>query len=164
MAVETKRTESGRLISSCIAYPRASVIEVEVMRVGAKRDKESEFSEWIGGALTHYNGAERRGKPRIIAPFSAVVRGVNSNGEPFQIYTDLHNLSAAGVYFAMEENVTEGSRLFIVTRLARGDETKPAAQVAIRVVVLRVQRQREGLLEVAGKILQNRFLWQRDSS
>ena len=163
MALEAKRTASGRLIPPCVVDPLKSVMEVEIMTVGAKTDREQQLSEWIDGSLDSYRGAERRRKPRIIAPFSATVRGVDANGKAFQILTDLHNLSAAGVYFPMEEQVSEGSRLFIVTRLSTSsDEEKPAARVAIRVIVLRVEAKPDGIVAVAAKILQNRFLWQRD--
>ena len=144
-------------------YPQETfVIEVQIMTVGAKRDKEQLLSEWISESQNVYTGAERRVKPRLYAPFSAMVRGVDAKGEAFEINTNLHNLSAAGVYLGMAQPVAEGSRLFIVTRLSTADETKRAARVAMLVVVLRVEAQPDGTLEVAAKILRNRFLWQKD--
>jgi hypothetical protein len=133
------------------------------MSVGAKRDKEQQLSEWIDEPLSAYAGAERRGKPRIYVPFSARVRGVDDTGKTFEAYTHLDNLSAGGVYFRMAQPVLEGARLLIVTRLATdADKEKPAARIAIRVSVVRVEPQPDGMLEVAAKILQYRFLWQKD--
>jgi hypothetical protein len=132
------------------------------MGVEAKRDKEEQLS-WIDEALSAYGGAERRGKPRIYAPFSARVRGVDDTGKTFETDTYLDNLSACGVYFRMAQQVLEGARLLIVTRLSTdADKEKPAARLAIRVSVVRVEPQPDGMLAVATKILQYRFLWHKD--
>ena len=149
--------------SSVYCFPRKLVREVRNMRVGAKRDKDHKPSEGVGEPLTAYKGAERRVKPRIYAPFSALVRGVDARGIPFEIYTHLHNLSAEGVSFRTSQQVTEESRLFIVTRLSPDPaDNRPAPRVAIRVVVLRVDPLPDGMSEVAARIVRNRFLWQQD--
>lgn len=131
--------------------------------MGTKRDNGQQLSGWSAGPITFYKGAERRGKPRINEAFSATVRGVNAEGKAFEIYTNLQNLSSGGLCFRMAEQVNQNSKLFILTRLSiDAYEKEPVARVAIRAVVLRAKPQPEGMLEVAAKILQKRFVWKKE--
>lgn len=133
------------------------------MGKGSKRGNGQQLSEWSGVPVRFYRGAERRAKPRINKAFSATVRGVNAEGKAFETYTHLQNLSSGGLCFRMAQQVIERSKLFIVTRLSTDpDEKKPAALVAIRAVVLRAELRPDEMLEVATKIVQFRFLSQKD--
>ena len=91
------------------------------------------------------------------------MRGVDDTGKTFETHTYLDDLSASGVYFRIAQQVLEGARLLIVTRLSTdADKEKPAARLAIRASVVRVEPQPDGMFEVAAKILRYRFLWYKD--
>lgn len=104
------------------------------------------------GPSTSHHRVERRSKPRIYFPFPATVRGVNASGEVFEIGASLDNLSASGFYLRMPECVEQGTKLFVLTRLAT------SMLVAIRGRALRVEPQPDGMCGVAVAIIRYRIL------
>lgn len=81
---------------------------------------------------------ERRQKPRLELVCPAVVRGLDSSGGKFEERATTVNLSAGGVYLRMDRCLEQGSKLFMLVRLAttlRGDGLGPS--IAMRGVVVR---------------------------
>ncbi len=61
---------------------------------------------------------ERRKKPRICVPFSALVRGWNENGERFDELVKLENLSASGLYFKTDKSYQPGEKICVSVMLS----------------------------------------------
>jgi hypothetical protein len=106
-----------------------------------------------------YSGAQRRRKSRIYQPFPVRVRGVDASGESFEVDTTLDNLSAGGVFLRLRRWVAEGSKIFLVLHLSIArEEGVQAPRVAVRGVVIRVERQIDGSCGLAIAITRHRFL------
>lgn len=107
-----------------------------------------------------YEGAERRRKLRIYRPFTAAVRGFNVARERFKISTNIDNISGGGLYLWLpQQQLAPGAELFIVVRFSSAPvQTAPAARVAIRGRVLRLEPQPIGICGVAVRITRHRFL------
>jgi hypothetical protein len=61
---------------------------------------------------------ERRKKPRICVPFSALVRGWNEDGERFKELVKLENLSASGLYFKTNKGYQPGGKVCVTILLS----------------------------------------------
>ena len=110
-----------------------------------------------GGA--DYDGAERRGKPRIKGPFPAVVYGVDAGHEVFQIETTIDNLSASGLYLRLRQRLEPGTTLFIITSLSTPGRFNAAVpRLALHGVVLRAELTHSGACGVAVALSHHRFL------
>ena len=70
-------------------------------------------------------------------PLQALVRGRFESGEAFELRTRLKNLSASGLYMTLDLLVAPGAQLFVVVTMTTDE--RPAARIAIRGVVQRVQ-------------------------
>jgi hypothetical protein len=93
---------------------------------------------------------ERRGKPRICVPFHAQVRGVDGNGEPFNVDTVLDNISGDGLYVRLMQRVDQGAKLSLVVRLdSEPEATDDGARFALDGVVRRVEQKTGGACGVA---------------
>jgi len=104
-------------------------------------------------------GPENRRHPRIFEPFPAAARGVDANGDPFDINTVLENFSAGGLYLKLPKRLEPGAKLFAVVRLAKAAASEELAPVvAARGVVVRVDPQPDGGHGVAIKFTRHRFL------
>ena len=104
-------------------------------------------------------GAENRRHPRIFTPFSTTARGVNADGEGFDITTVLENFSAGGLYLRLPERIEPGAKLFAVVHLSTAPVPEgPAPRVALRGVVVRVDLKADGECGVAIKFTRHRFL------
>jgi hypothetical protein len=99
---------------------------------------------------------ERRGKPRIHVPFPAKVRGVDKNGEPFDVETMLDNLSGRGFYLRMMPSVEEGAKLTVVITLST--IARDAPRVRVQGTALRVETKPGGVCGVAATFSHPHFL------
>ena len=82
--------------------------------------------------------AERRAKPRIQTPFPVSVRGVDADGEAFEVSTILDNLSAGGLYLRLVRRVEPGAEVSMEIRLSTAP-ARGALRAVTHGVVLRVE-------------------------
>ncbi len=82
---------------------------------------------------------ERRAGVRVELRFPVTVRGVDAVGEPLDIDTVLDNVSRGGLYLRLPRRVELGAQLTVGIRVSERWEEKPAARIATRGVVLRVE-------------------------
>ena len=102
---------------------------------------------------------ERRSKPRIEGPFSAIVHGVDAGGETFEVYTVIDNLSARGLYLRLNQRLEPGTTLFTVTSLLNPGKIREfAPRLALHGVVLRTELKPGGVCGVAVVFSHHRFL------
>ena len=94
--------------------------------------------------MTDFLERERRGRPRVEQPFPVTVRGVDAMGEPLDIDTVLDNMSVGGLYVRIPRRIEPGARLAVGIRLSERWDERPAARVATRGVVLRVDSKPDG--------------------
>ena len=96
---------------------------------------------------------------RLYEPFPVMVRGVDANGESFEVNTVLDNISAGGLYVRLGRRVELGTRLFAIARLSvTPSEAGPGPRVAIRGVVVRAEPLPDSTWGVALKFTHHRFL------
>ena len=104
-------------------------------------------------------GIEARRHPRLYEPFPANVRGVDSNGDGFDLDTVLENFSAGGLYLRLPQVLEPGAKVFAVVRLQTHDAPgAPGARVAVRGRVRRVDAKPDGGSGVAIQFTHHRFL------
>ena len=104
-------------------------------------------------------GLEARRQPRLYEPFPANVRGVDSNGDGFDLNTVLDNFSAGGLYLRLPQVLEPGARVFAIVRLAKqAAPGAPEAKVAVRGRVRRVDPKPDGGSGVAIQFTRHRFL------
>ena len=102
---------------------------------------------------------ERRIKPRIYRPFRAMVRGVNADGQAFEVSTVLDNMSSGGLYLRVEQNFMEGASIFVIIRLSTEEvDLIPVANVAVEGLVVRNEAQPDGLYGLGISIINRRFV------
>jgi len=87
---------------------------------------------------------ERRAGVRVQLRFPVTVRGVDAVGERLDIDTVLDNVSRSGLYLRLPRLVEPGAQLTVGIRVSERWEEKPAARVATRGVVLRVESRTGG--------------------
>ncbi len=103
---------------------------------------------------------ERRGAPRLAEPFPALVRGRPRSGRPFEEELTLDNLSAHGMHLRLRHMATIGDLLFVIVRFTLGATLQtPGPGVAIRGIVLRSKRQKDGHYAVALVFIRHRLLF-----
>ena len=113
---------------------------------------------WVG-SLPSERLVERRRKPRIVEYFPVKVRGVDANGEAFELDATLDNLSAGGLYMKLTRRVESDKRLFIVIRLSAAFTDKVSApRIAVRGRVVRSEQQSTGTYGLAIAFTRHRFL------
>lgn len=96
---------------------------------------------------------------RLYEPFPITVRGVDANGESFEVNTVLDNISAGGLYMRLGRRVEVGARLFAIVRLSiTQSEPVSVPRVAIRGVVVRIEPLPDSTWGVAVKFTHHRFL------
>ena len=88
---------------------------------------------WTGLSL------ERRAKIRISEPFSTTVSGVDSRGEPFELYCVLENMSSTGLYLKIPRKLEQGSEVAMTVKLSSVPSS--GAGASIRGVTLRSEPQ-----------------------
>ena len=91
------------------------------------------------------------GAPRIIGPFTALVRGNDARGEHFEVETELDDLSASDCNLRLRQDVNNGTMLFVVARLHK-------ALVAMHSVVLKAEKQEDEQWCISLGIIHHRFL------
>jgi hypothetical protein len=102
---------------------------------------------------------ERRHHPGIREPFPVLVRGVDMDGQAFELHVVLDNISAGGFYMTLKRHVKPGTKLFSVVRLSSApDSAAPAPRVAVRGVVRRVEPQPGGRWGLGVQFRHHRFL------
>lgn len=99
---------------------------------------------------------ERRGKPRIRQPFPTTVRGVDVFGQPFELQTELANLSSSGLYLRLPRRVAIGDEMRFLITFSHGLETGAVASVLGR--VLRTEPGLDGLNGFALAITEYEFV------
>lgn len=102
---------------------------------------------------------ERRSKPRTDIPFPAKVRGVDANGESFEMESVLDNFSASGLYLRMARSLNEGAELLVLVQLpAASVDNAEASQIEARGVILRAEPQADGACGVAVGFTSHKFV------
>ena len=115
--------------------------------------------QFADGLLPIYGAAERRSKPRIDKPFTAVVHGMDVRGKAFEISTQLDNLSACGLYIKLAQCVEPGTKLCALIHFSAAPPARvDAPQVAVEGIVLRVELNQTGAYGVALGFTHYRFL------
>jgi len=103
---------------------------------------------------------ERRGLPRVQIAYPATVRGIDANGEAFEISTLIDNLGAGGLFVYLPRPISKGVQLFAVVRLATAlGDAVPVPRIATRGVVVRTEPAQDGGCGVALAFTQHRFLY-----
>ena len=77
-------------------------------------------------------------------PFPVTVRGVDAMGVPLDVDTVLDNMSVGGLYVRIPRRVEPGAQVTVGIRVSEPWEERPAARVATRGVVLRVESKPDG--------------------
>jgi hypothetical protein len=105
----------------------------------------------------------RRAAMWVAAPFPATIRGSDTTGERFEVAAVLDTLSTGGLSVRLGRSVEPGAAMFAVVRLsATPDIAAPAAHVAVRGQVVRVERQPDGRYGVVVAFTRHRFLYTRE--
>jgi hypothetical protein len=104
----------------------------------------------------HYSGGRRRGE-RLEDPFPILIRGVNAQGDTFGRETVLDSFSAHEFAVRLPWRLLPGARVFAVVRLSLAPPAVPAPRVALRGLVLQVDRLRDGMYRTAVRIIRHRF-------
>jgi hypothetical protein len=98
----------------------------------------------------------------IAMPFPAVIRGVDTSGDRFEVSAVLDTLSTGGLYVRLGRPVQTGATVFVVVRLSiRPDPAAPAPSIAARGWVARVQQQADRTYGIAVAFTRHRFLYAR---
>lgn len=100
----------------------------EVRRDTAPREPFEMDTELIPAELNPMN-LDRRRNLRIYEHFPLTVRGVDAEGETFDIDTVIENLSSSGLYFRFARPVALGETLFFVIYMSTAREARVAAPV-----------------------------------
>jgi len=109
--------------------------------------------------LIEYAGPERRGKPRIREAFPVKVMGKDSSGQSIEAEIQLENLSASGLYLALQQKVANGAQLrLIVHFISPFNGKKLAARVSAQGIVVRVEPKPDGKQGLAVAFKSHRFL------
>jgi hypothetical protein len=101
---------------------------------------------------------ERRSKLRILMPFHAKVKGLDSGGHEFIVETVLDNISADGLYMRLVPNVAVGSNLWIDVGLhTTSHVTEDSPRFSVDGIVLRTEEKPGGAHGVAVSFAKVRF-------
>jgi len=102
---------------------------------------------------------ERRRKPRIDIPFSAKVRGIDANGEAFELDSVLDNFSAGGLYLRMARSLNQGAELLVLVHLPTASDDKTGTSlIETQGVILRAETHTDGACGVAVAFKKHKFL------
>jgi PilZ domain len=89
--------------------------------------------------VSDFRDRERRANPRTNTAFVVTVRGIDSQGEPMNVDTELDNLSGSGMYVRIPRRVERGARLAVGIRFSEAGMSGRVPRVAARGVALRVE-------------------------
>ena len=102
---------------------------------------------------------ERRRMERLFDPFPVKLRGVDAEGQGFEVNTVIKNIGAGGLYVQLSKRVETGSRLFSVTRFSTAAlEVQRGPLIAMSGRVVRVDPQPDGSFGLAVEFTSSRFL------
>ncbi len=102
---------------------------------------------------------DRRRNLRIYEHFALKVRGVDAEGEKFDIDTVIENLSSGGLYFRLNQRVALGERLFfVIYMLTVREEQRTAPVVAAHGKVIRSESKDVGSYGMGVAFYHHRFL------
>jgi hypothetical protein len=106
-----------------------------------------------------YTRLERRAAPRIETPFPVIVRSAAVDGQLFEEYTMLDNLSSSGLYLRLARRVQQSSRVFALIRLsAAPDADASVACIALHGLVMRTESLPGGVYGTAIRLTHHRFI------
>ena len=98
----------------------------------------------------------------VAVPFPAVIRGVDTSGDRFEVSTVLDTLSTSGLYVRLVRLVEPGATMFVVVRLSTMPNlAAPAPCVAVRGRVIRIEPLADRMYGVAVTFTRHRFLYAR---
>ena len=115
----------------------------------------------MGNTLQPGVRVERRGKPRIYRSFPVKVRGVDVNGEEFEVETSLDNISSTGLYLRLAQEVGQNVKLKVDVSLSTvqmGEIRMTKTKVAVEGVVLRAEQLPNGMFGVGVAITGRRYM------
>jgi hypothetical protein len=101
---------------------------------------------------------ERRSKPRFKCAYQAIVRGGCGNGKKFEENATVLNLSACGLYVVLPRFIQEGQELSVKIAFPTGSLERGTSKLATNGVVVRIEPFSEGVLGIAIKFQNYRFL------
>ncbi|MBI5300649.1 MAG: PilZ domain-containing protein [Chloroflexi bacterium] len=104
------------------------------------------------------HNTDRRSKPRVACAYSAVVRGIETQGARFQEAAQVRNLSASGLYLKLDHALTNGRALFVVFWFSSHANQADSAGLAVRGTVVRNEIQSDGSCGIAVRFRQHRFI------
>jgi hypothetical protein len=136
-----------------------SALEMSIAIIDESTREEDGGPKCGVGSLSSVRLEERRRKPRIFEYFPVKVRGMDANGEAFELDATLDNLSAGGLYMRLTRRMEADGRLFIVIRLSAATTDKVSApHIAVRGRVVRAEQQSPGTYGLAIAFTRHRFL------
>ncbi len=101
---------------------------------------------------------ERRGKPRIICDYAAMVSGFDAQGKKYAEPGRVINLSASGLYVVLNLAIKNGEELSLRVAVPTGVLELGTSKLAIKGIVVRSEPQTDGVFGVAIKLSHYRFL------
>ena len=103
--------------------------------------------------------SERRFAARVKAPYSARLKGHDSEGQAFKEDTFLDNLSVGGLHLHLKRKLVPGTAVSIAVRLSVAPITReiPALRLGARANVLRVEPSADGGYGVAVQFTRRRL-------
>jgi hypothetical protein len=101
---------------------------------------------------------DRRGKPRTICHYPAMVRGRDPNGKKYEERGELANLSATGLYLSLKRSIDLGEKLFVTIHLTNSIEEEEPPRLATTGIVMRTEPQPDGACGIAIQFQSYRFL------
>jgi hypothetical protein len=102
--------------------------------------------------------SERRFAARVKAPYSARLRGHDSEGQAFKEDTLLDNLSVGGLHLHLKRKLVPGAAVSIAVRLSVAPTREiPALRLGARANVLRVEPCADGGYGVAVQFTRRRL-------
>lgn len=105
-----------------------------------------------------YITKDRRLKPRVDCNYPLVVEGTNGNGKRFQNQAQLVNLSASGLYMAVNRNIVVGTKVTVTIHLVDTTDCPDAPKLAANGIVVRSEAHGSGGFGIAIKFHNYRFI------
>jgi hypothetical protein len=101
---------------------------------------------------------DRRIKPRVDCDYPAIITGIDVDGNKYNEYAKLANLSASGLYMKANRIIENGSVLSVTILLTGALIEKDTPKIATNGIVVRTEPQTDGTCGVAIKFNRYRFL------
>ena len=104
-----------------------------------------------------YITAERRIKPRVTCDYPAIIEGHDENGNKYNDYAQLANLSASGLYLKANKRIDIGSQLSVTIILTSSQIDNDTPRIGTNGIVVRADPQLDGTCGIALKFNGYRF-------